>query len=113
MLAEYRLAESRSVTLDGGGGATVVGVGPVVYGESWRVERISVNTTSRCKFTVHRGNDTSPQYQIDGTVRGDLDTSETSLPLMTGETISFKWDGGTAGASGTVRIEGTRTVKGR
>lgn len=112
-MAEFRLAESRSVTLDVNGLATVTAVGPVVYGESWTVERISVSTTARCKFTVYRGNATEPQYQIDGTVRGDLDTSDTNIPMMAGETISFKWENGLAGSAGTVRIEGKRIVRGR
>lgn len=110
---EYRLQESRTATLDSNGAAVVIGVGPVVYGETWKVERISVSTTSRCKFTVHRGDPTSPTTQIDGTVRGDLDTSETNITLLNGESIAFKWSNGAAGAVGTVVIEGTRTVRGR
>lgn len=112
-MAEYPLAESRSAILDASGTATVIGVGPVLYGESWKIELISVSTSVRCKFTVYRGRDTSASYQIDGTVRGDLDTSETNIKLQTGDAISFKWENGSPGASGTVRIEGTRTIKGR
>lgn len=110
---ELRLQESRSTTLDSNGTAVITSVGPVVYGETWKIERISVNTTSRCKFTVHRGDPTSPTTQIDGTVRGDLDTSETSISLLNGESIAFKWANGAAGAIGTVVIEGTRTIRGR
>lgn len=110
---EYRLEETRTVTLDGNGNATVIGVGPTVYGETWRVKRFSVNTGSRCKFTVHRGISVEDTTQIDATGRGDLDTSETDVPLNIGETLSFKWAGGTPGSSGMVRIEGTREVAGR
>lgn len=112
-MAEWQIAEYRSVTLDANGQATVVGVGPVLYGEVWRIQRISVSTTARCKFLVYRGRDIAPQYQIDGTVRGELDTSETNLTLQAGESISFQWTEGTSGATGSVRIEGTKTVRGR
>lgn len=112
-MANYQLAEFRSVTLDANGSATVAGVGPVLYGETWKVERISVSTTVRCKFTVYRGRDTSPQYQVDGTVRGDLDTSETNLSLQSGDSLSFKWENGANDAKGSVRIEGVRIVRGR
>lgn len=112
-MAEFPLAVSRSVTLDSSGTGRVTGVGPVKYGESWKVTLFSVNTTSRCKFTIHRGNDTTPQYQIDATVRGDLDTSATDITLQAGETISFLWANGTPGAVGTIRLEGTITMRGR
>lgn len=112
-MAEYPLAVSRSVVLDGSGTATVVGIGPVLYGETWRVTLFSVNTTSRCEFTVHRGNDTSAQYQIDTTAKGDLDTSPTDIALQSGETISFKWANGSPGAVGTIRVEGKRILRGR
>lgn len=112
-MAEYPLAEYRTVVLDGSGEATVTGLGPVLYGEQWRIHRISVSTTTRCKFTVYRGRDIAPQYQLDGTVRGDLDTSETNLTLQSGDSISFKWELGAAGATGSVRVEGTRTIRGR
>lgn len=112
-MAEYPLAVSRSVTLDSNGTGRVTGVGPTRYGESWHVKLFSVNTTTKCKFSVHRGNDTSPQYQIDGTVRGDLDTSNTDITLQTGETVSFLWLNGSAGSVGTIRIEGTIYLRGR
>lgn len=112
-MPEYRLEVTRSVTLDASGNATVLGIGPTVYGETWRVKRFAVNSTSRCRFTVHRGISTDPTTQIDGTSRGDLDTSETDIPMQTGEQLSFRWSGGTSGATGTIRIEGTREVAGR
>lgn len=111
-MIELPLSDSRSATLDANGDATVVGVGPVRYGESWVVTLFSVSTTSRCTFTVHRGNDTAPQYQIDGTARGDLDTSQTNIALNTGEKISFKWSGGTPGSIGSVRFEGVIKLRG-
>lgn len=112
-MAEYPLAVSRSVTLDSSGIGRVTGVGPVRYGESWHITLFSVNTSVRCRFTVHRGNDTSAAYQIDSTDRGDLDTSPTDIRLQAGETISFLWQKGTAGAVGTIRIEGTINLRGR
>lgn len=114
-MSEYRLQESRSVVLDINGNASVIGLGPTVYGETWQINRISVNTTARCRFSVHRGIETTPATQIDATTRGDIATSETNLPLQSGERVSFAWVGGitAAGATGTVVIEGTRNVRGR
>lgn len=111
-MANLPLLESRSVVLNATGTATVIGLGPARYGESWHIKLFSVNTTVRCKFTIHRGNQTTAQYQIDGTNRGDLDTSNTDIVLSTGETISCLWSAGTNGARGTVRIEGTRVMRG-
>lgn len=111
-MIELPLSDSRSVTLNINGDASVIGVGPVRYGESWVVTLFSVSTTSRCTFTVHRGNDTSQQYQIDGTARGDLDTSQANIVLQSGQKISFKWSGGTPGSIGSVRFEGTIKLRG-
>lgn len=112
-MTEYRLEETRTVTLDGNGNASVLGVGPTVYGETWRVKKFSVNTGSRCTFTVHRGISVEPTTQIDATSRGDLDTSETDVPLQVGEQLSFRWENGVPGTVGIIRIEGIREVAGR
>lgn len=109
-MAEFQLAETRAVTLDGSGNAVALGVGPVRYGESWVVTRFSVNSSSKCRLTVHRGFGVDPSTQIDGTDRGDLDTSETNVTLMTGDSLSFKWSKGTAGTTSVVRIEGVKRV---
>lgn len=112
-MIELPLSDSRSVILDANGEATVIGVGPVRFEESWVITLFSVSTSSRCTFTVHRGNDPTAQYQIDGTAKGDLDTSDTNIALLAGQTISFKWSDGTPGATGSVRFEGTIKLRGR
>lgn len=110
---EYRLEYFNDVTLNASGEASVVAVGPTRPNERWKITRFSVNTTSSCNFQVFRGNTLDSQYQIDYTSKGAGDTSETDLPLSVGETISFKWTNGTAGAIGTIRLEGSYFVPGR
>jgi hypothetical protein len=110
---EFRLQDSRSVTLDANGEATVTNIGPTRPNERWKVTRFSVNTTVACDFQVFRGNDTNADYQIDFTSKGAGDTSETDLPLSVGETISFKWSAGTPGAIGTIRWEGSYFIPGK
>lgn len=111
-MTDFPLQQFYSLTLDSNGEGEVIGVGPSRFNESWIVTLISVNTTSDCTFSVHRGNDTAPTSQIDATVNGNLDTSNTSITLQASETVSFKWMNGTAGSTGTVRVEGTVTMKG-
>lgn len=110
---EYRLEGFRDVTLDANGEASIVAIGPTRPNEKWNITRFSVNTTVACEFQVFRGNTLDSQYQIDFTQQGAGDTSETDLTLQVGETISFKWSGGTSGATGTIRWEGKYFIPGR
>lgn len=111
-MSEYPLLESRTATLNANGEALIIGVGPVMWNESWEISLFSVNTTSRCKFYVYRGTNPQSQYQVDATAKGELDTSKTDIKLQPGEKVSFQWTNGTVGAIGTIRIEGLKKLRG-
>lgn len=109
---EYRLDESRTVTIAANGVGVVSGVGPTKAGERWEITNTSVSATGRCEFASYRGNAAVANRQIDFTFTGDGDSSDTVISLRPQETVTFAFTG-TAGIIGTVVITGTRYVPGR
>lgn len=112
MSTNLRLEGFRDATIGADGTATVFGVGPNYPGEQWSVKKWSVTCSAPAEFRIVRGIDIDQRYQIDSTTRGDLDSSETNVPLQAGETVSFHWFNSTVGARATIRWEGVRTVPG-
>lgn len=110
---EYRLETSARVVLGAGGTGSVLGIGPAQQSERWVIKFLSANGTARAKLQVMRGNTFDASRQVDVTNRADGDSSNTDVPLAAGETISFWWTGGTAGAVMTCSVSGSRFVKGR
>lgn len=110
MTSTIPLEGYRTGTIGANGTLAILSVGPEKQRETWNVKKWSVSCTLPARFRVCRGRNTDPQYQIDTTDSGDFDTSETDVPLHSGETVSFYWFESTAGATATIRWEGTKTV---
>lgn len=110
---EYRLQESVQATLNSSGTGNAVNVGPRAANERWVIDKFSASGTAVAKLQIFRGNSFANTNQIDVTVRADNDTSETDVPLLNGEVISFLWTNGQNNAVMSCRIEGKRFVKGR
>lgn len=108
---EYRLDETIRAVIGANGTVTVNNVGPKQYNERWEIDNDSISGTAPATLMVFRGNDTG--RLIDVTKRADNDSSDTKIPLKSGEVISFAWSAGTPGASMLAHIEGTRYVTGR
>lgn len=103
------LAHAKAVKLDANG-AGQEQAGPVPVGQRWLIERITVTTTPaspKPKVLVYRG-DPDPTNFLDGTRSGDMDVSEYPNPLVleSAESLTAVWSGGTAGATGVVRLGG-------
>lgn len=109
---EYRLEESRVVTIGVDGIGSMVGLGPSKAGERWEITNTSVSATGDCTFADYRGNEILPQRQIDFTHKASGDSSDTLIKLNPQETLSFAFRG-TAGIVGTVVFSGSRFVPGR
>lgn len=98
------MTEGRSVTLDGAGRGSIA-LSPALNG--WRVTRLTTSGTSTVAptLTVRRGSAGGPV--VDATRFGNLDTSETTLEVLAGESIVALYEGGTPGASMVFYVEGT------
>lgn len=94
------------VTLDPTGAGTVT-LGPIRSGERWTVTRYTTAGSSAAEpaLEVHRGS----AGLVDTTPHGNSDVSEVTadLSLWAGESLAFKYTGGTPGATMTVYLEGT------
>lgn len=110
---EYRLETSARSTLDVNGAGSVLTVGPTQPGERWEISLLSATGTATARLQVIRGNSFNESRQLDITDRADSDTSPTDIKLQSGESISFWWTRGTAGAQMTCGINGQRYVRGQ
>lgn len=110
---EYRLEEFVSVTLNSNGAGNRGGIGPKLPGERWEIHFFGASGTGGARLQIMRGEAFAASRQQDITDRADGDTSETTLKLMTNETISFWWTRGLANAVMTCSISGSRFVPGR
>lgn len=109
---EYRLEVSRSVTFNGSGIGQILSIGPVGPGERWVINNTSVSATVACTFADYYGREINASRQIDYTVQGQGDSSDTKIPLAPQEVISCEFQGA-AGGIGTVVFTGSRYVPGR
>ncbi len=104
---EYRLDLLVQATIGADGTARVQRVGPVAYGERWRVTLFSASGPQIARLQIFRG-----PNQIDGTEFADNATSNTDIPLQVGETLTFLWSGGVVGTIMQCAVSGERHVKG-
>lgn len=109
---EYRLEESRTVTIDATGIGSASGIGPTRPGERWEIRTTSVSATGRCTFADYRGNEINASRLIDFTNTGEGDSSDTLVTLKPQETVSFAFRGN-EGIIGTVVFSGSRFVPGK
>lgn len=108
-MAEIRLADTASVTLDGSGNGSVR-FGPNHPRQAWRVNSISVQVATNTKEAtaqVYRGN-VSPGSRISGTVSGSTGDTDPDLNehLWPGEYITVSWTGGDANTKATATYSG-------
>lgn len=97
---------TKTVTLDSSGSGTVK-IGPTSSGQTWRITRASVQTSTAVKVPqalLYQGNKTT---FISGTVSGSNDTDDALNVLLTGSGyIMCVWTGGDAGAVATLTVAG-------
>ena len=107
------LFESHTVTLDSNGNGVIERIGPVLQWEKWDVQMIQTSSTSvkQCQLIVSRGDRGSAM--IAGTYSGNQDTNDTNMTLMPGNTLTFTYSGGDAGAICIITIAGDRLLKGK
>ncbi len=100
---------TQQVIADANGTATTLPVGPVMYRETWKVTRYSINVSEgRAKFRMYRDY-VDPQQQIDETDSGESDTSENnSIELQVGGKLVGQWVDATPGAACTLVLYGEK-----
>lgn len=82
------------------------------YGEEWRITRMTVQSTSSTLVPtarVYRGSEAASNL-IDGTFTGNQDSSDTSIRLMSGETLLAVFEGGDVGSQCTLNVFGEKVV---
>jgi len=101
------LDTNRTVTFDATGTARVT-VGPTVYGESWRVRRMTVTSDSALDSDarVYLNSEIDSRL-VAGTWSGNRDFNETDLTLQTLDRLIVVWVGGTIGAHASFLVQGT------
>lgn len=93
----------------GSNGRAMIALGPTVFGVTWTVKIIAVNSDSAIKprFKLYR-NVESPTTYIDGTTNGNQNTSETEIALLNLDKLVCVWEGASAGANVSVFIQGSQ-----
>lgn len=98
---------------------TVTNIGPTRAFERWNIRLFAVRTVSSTgelitsgDFTVYRGT-VSDGLIVAQTRTPGADTSVENLDLEQGEFITAAWRSFSGTATGTLRVEGKRYVKGR
>ena len=83
-------------------------LGPQVYGETWRVRRMVVYTTTpvATQARVYL-NGVMPTNLVAGTYSGNQDFNETDLTLQTIDTLICQWTGATVGDTAVFSLQGT------
>lgn len=93
----------------GATGVARLRIGPQVFGDSWRVRRMTVNTTSDADTDVRVYlNAEMDSRLVAGSFSGNRDFNETDLTLQTLDTLIVVWVDGTPGANATFVLQGTR-----
>ena len=110
---KLRLDQVAQATVDANGNASVLNIGPRAAGERWQVDIFGASGTANAKLQIMRGNSFNPARQLDVTNTASGDSSNTDVPLMSGEVISFWWTKGTPGAVMSCSIQGSLFLPGR
>lgn len=111
-MSTWALDTSRSARFDAGGIARLF-IGPQVFGESWRVRRMTVSTdsTSDTDARVYIGLENDSRM-VAGTYSGNRDFNETDITLLSLDTFIVVWDGGNPGANAIFYVQGTASRAG-
>jgi hypothetical protein len=103
------LDTNRSAPFDNAGTARLT-IGPTIFGESWRIRRMTVATDSiedtDARVYLNAEMDTR---LVAGTWIGNRDFNETDLTLQTLDRLIVVWVGGTPGATATFVLQGIST----
>lgn len=99
-------------TLNDNGSTLLSSIGPVNSWEKWDITTLHTecNSTNDVILKVYRGSLGTP---VAGSYSGNLDTNNTAITLMPGDTLIFSYTDGDAAAQGSITIRGTRWLKGR
>jgi hypothetical protein len=83
-------------------------IGPTVYGENWRIRRMTVSTTSTVDtdVRVYLNSEIDTQL-VAGSFSGNQDFNETDLTLQTLDNLIIVWVGGSIGANASFLLQGT------
>lgn len=113
-MPQIPMIETTSVKFDGSGNGTTK-LGPAGPNEVWTPSNVSVIASSNvleatCK--VYAGPAATNQYFKDITVDGSTgdSTDKCNLPIPKGSFVWAVWTGGDANATGTLNVDGVKTV---
>lgn len=101
------LDTNRTVRFDNTGTAKVI-MGPTIYGETWRVKRMAVNSDSTADSDARVYlNAEIDSRMIAGTWSGNRDFNETDITLQTLDRLICVWVAGTPGTNASFLLWGT------
>jgi hypothetical protein len=85
-------------------------IGPVVFGETWRVRRMTVSTSSAANTDARVYlNAEIDTRMVAGSYSGDRDFNETDITLQNLDRLIVVWVDGTPGANASFLLQGTST----
>lgn len=114
-MATGDLYDYASVVLNGSGNGTAK-VGPISARERWTPSVISVSATTNTKeaaCSIYVGASASDPYFIDASFSGSSGDSTdrgAAKTVRVGQYVFAVWTGGDAGATATVRVNGTKEI---
>lgn len=111
-MSTWALDTSRSAKFDAAGIARLF-IGPMVFGETWRVRRMTVSSDSPADTDarVYIGLENDSRM-VAGTWSGNRDFNETDITLMTLDQFIVVWEGGTPNSNATFLLQGTTSRPG-
>ena len=97
---------SQSAVINGVGRAEIA-LGPVVYGQNWQVNRVTISGDGADKptFRMYKTVESNTTF-LDGSRNGNGDSSETNIQVFCMDRILCVWTNGTPGANVGVVIQG-------
>lgn len=105
-MAVRPLDTNRTVAFDSTGTARLT-IGPTVFGEIWRVRRMTVTSDSSLDSDARVYlNAELDSRVVAGTWSGNRDFNETDITLQTLDRLIVVWVGGTPGALASFLIQG-------
>lgn len=114
-MATGDLYDFASVVLNGSGAGTAK-VGPISAREVWSPALASVSATSNTKeatCSIYVGASATDPYFVDATYSGSSGDSSGNVAAKTvrvGQYVWAVWTGGDAGATATLRVNGTKEI---
>jgi hypothetical protein len=109
MTATRPLDTNRTAMFNAAGVARLE-IGPVVFGETWRVRRMTVSTSSTANTDARVYlNAEIDTRMVAGSYSGDRDFNETDITLQNLDKLIVVWVDGTPGANASFLLQGTST----